>query len=74
MKTYSLNDALFDESGQRWVPAPVAQGLYEALKELQNTTCIRGIRGYSHVPSMRDQQDAMNKARKALAAADKEYA
>lgn len=32
MKTYSLNDALFDESGQRWVPAPVAQALYDELE------------------------------------------
>lgn len=63
MKTYSLNDALFDESGQRWVPAPVAQGLYEALKQIDRD--LEG-RNFLENSSLRDT------ARAALAAADKE--
>lgn len=40
-----------------------------ALKDLIRTCTLRSLRGHDHVPSMREQQDAIVKARQALSLA-----
>lgn len=44
----------------------------EGLKALIETCVLRSLRGYNHVPSMRDQQIAASKARAILASHSKE--
>lgn len=47
-----------------------APELFEALSALHHATDLRNIRGLKHIPSMRQQQDAMLKASAALAKAE----
>lgn len=49
-----------------WVPAEVAQGLYDALRNLSDAACCLNLDASGHV------LNAINAADKALAAADGE--
>lgn len=48
----------------------IKNDLLDALKDLHRSTDLRSLRGYKHVPSMREQQKAMLRASAAIAKAE----
>lgn len=68
---FEMNNAHESNDGF-WVPAEVAQALYDALVDLAEASDRRALYGRNHVPSMRAEQDARLAARKALSLADGE--
>ena len=73
MKTYKTGSRRFekkaDSCGDMWVPAHVAQGLYDALQDTaEKLDLVMKSNGYTKTT----QQSALKEARTALAAADGE--